>query len=292
MSVNWQNKISNFDIPPPREVWDKIASQLDEEFDPAETRLSQKFLDFEIMPPPFLMENVLNQLLPVEVKPVARIVPLRFKRMAAAAVTIGLILISYFFFFNGSTGSNNGTSSSNLLPPVAVVPSSPGAGTNNADKNQDQSAPDNPVNIAKAEPEKSRFARGMAASLITTPPVKRANLNRVSTANAVSPISVNAPPIYDVDGNIVMDENLVSAPDENYIIVTSPNGEQTKISRKFLKMLCVMNGGSDNYINAENFQWKQKFEEWKSKLLQQAAYMPTANNFLDIMDLKELLEDN
>ena len=90
-----------------------------------------------------------------------------------------------------------------------------------------------------------------------------------------------------------MDESLVTAPDENYIIVTSPNGEQTKISRKFLKMLSVMNTGPyNNLMNAENFQWKLRFEEWRSKLLQQATYIPTANNFLDIMDLKELLEEN
>jgi hypothetical protein len=111
--------------------------------------------------------------------------------------------------------------------------------------------------------------------------------------NAMTSISVTAPPIYDGNGNIIMDESLVSAPDDNYIIVTSPNGEQTKISRKFLKMLTVLNGGTTNYyMNSESFQWKMRFEEWRSKLLQQASYIPTANNFLDIMDLKEMLQEN
>ena len=123
--------------------------------------------------------------------------------------------------------------------------------------------------------------------------MKNALVNRILPATEISPISVTAPPIYDDNGNIIMDVNLVSAPDENYIIVTSPNGEQTKISRKFLKMLCMMNGGIDyNYMNAENYQWKMRFEEWRSKLLQQASYIPTANNFLDIVDLKELLQEN
>lgn len=291
MSVSWQNKISNFEITPPRDVWNKTASQLDEEYDPAESSLSQKMQDFEVEPPAFVFDKIIVQLEP-EAKPLVRVIPMRTKRVAVAAIMVGLALVSYFYFFNSGSVTSRGTTTSGLLP--ATIPLAPSSPAEKIKILNDRriTPPGSSVSVPgitqvtkESNPESTDPGdRGSS--------VKHAKMDRLLAVNAFTPITVSAPPIYDGDGNIVMDEDLVSAPDENYIIVTSPSGQQTKISRKFLKMLCVMNGGNDNYMNAENFEWKLRFEEWKSKLLQQGSYMPTPNNFLDIMDLKELLQEN
>lgn len=292
MSGNWQHKILQFDIPPPEEVWTKIADQLDEEYHQEDILISQKMHDFEIIPPAFILDRVLEGVVPVQSqKSPASVFSFPLKRVAIAAVAVGLIVITLIYFVRPGSTTGTENSTANIIPPT---PGSSSIAPSETDKenNAEPNAPSDPEMASLNRPSKKT---GQLNNNITRKDrnVKYVSLNPVLAANAISPISVSAPPIYDGNGNIIMDENLVSAPDENYIIVTSPNGEQTKISRKFLKMLCVMNGGTDNnYMNAENFEWKLRFEEWRSKLLQQASYIPTANNFLDIMDLKELLQEN
>ena len=293
MSVNWQNKILDFDIPPPPDVWNKIADQLDEEFKNSDIMLSQKLYDYEINPPSFIFENVLTGISSKqEIKPTAKAMVFSVRRISFAAVTIGLLALTLLYLLNERTSSANrnaGLTTMHVIPGVSAI------------------SPPNTDNI-KVTPNESDFLNTVVSPTAVVPnkkvdsysrraridrTIKHAGLNPLLAVNTIPSISVSAPPIYDGNGNIIMDESLVSAPDENYIIVTSPNGEQTKISRKFLKMLTVLNGGtSTSYTNPESFQWKMRFEEWRSKLLQQASYIPTANNFLDIMDLKELLQEN
>ena len=294
MSGNWQNRILNFEILPPKDVWEKIADQLDEEYQPADTMLSQKLHDYEITPPSIIFDNILENLTREEpAKPKGRIFAFPSRRVAIAAAVVGLSLVSLFYFLN-SPSSSTANSTADILP---VIPDKQSQGlVPRGNKNHDASqAPASKFEVASLNPDgnKKPTSAGNRNSR-NNGNIKHVNLNPVLATNAAgTPISVSAPPIYDGNGNIIMDETLVSAPDDNYIIVTSPNGEQTKISRKFLKMLTVMNGGTDNYYaNPENFFWKLRFEEWRSKLLQQASYIPTANNFLDIMDLKEMLQEN
>ena len=289
MSVNLQNKILDSSIPPPPDVWNKIADQLDEEFRSSDIMLSQKLHDYEISPPPFIFENVLTGLhAGQEPEQPTKGAIFSVRRISVAAATIGLIALGLVYFSN----DRSITSKNAVITTMDVVPGSSPALPNNDRKVISPESQTNPgVSFASALPVKKFNSNSRRARIERRS--RHARLNRLLAANAITAISVTAPPIYDGNGNIIMDESLVSAPDDNYIIVTSPNGEQTKINRKFLKMLSVLNGGSNtNYMNPENFQWKMRFEEWRSKLLQQASYIPTANNFLDIMDLKEMLQEN
>lgn len=287
MPDNFQHKIFHFDIQPPRDMWQKIADQLDKEYESGDVMISKKLHDYEIIPPAFIFDNVLAGLVTDQsiISP-ARVFTLPLKRVAVAAITIGLVIISVVYFLSpGSRTTQNSTA--NIIPSTAETPSVPPTETDKRINNEQSSS----SGIASLnQSSNKKFVQSNARNRTGG---KHVSLNPVLAASAISPISVNAPPIYDGDGNIIMDENLVSAPDENYIVVTSPNGEQTKISRKFLKMLCVMNSGpGSSYNNIESYLWKVRFEEWRSKLLQQASYIPTANNFLDIMDLKELLQED
>lgn len=288
MPDNFQHKIFHFEIPPPRDVWQKIGDRLDEEYEPDDIMISKKMYDYEITPPIFIFDNILKGLVSdPSITTLARVFTFPFKRVAIAAITIGLVIISLVYFL--TPGSRTQNSTANIIP---SIPETLSVSPTETDKrmNYEQSTPSDIATgsldqASNKTPVRSNSGNGTGG--------KHVSLGPVLSANAISPISVNAPPIYDGDGNIIMDENLVSAPDENYIVVTSPNGEQTKISRKFLKMLCVMNSGpGSNYKNIESYLWKLRFEEWRSKLLQQASYIPTANNFLDIMDLKELLQED
>ena len=294
MTGNWQNRIIQFEAPPPNEVWEKIAETLDDEFNAGDMMLSRKLNEYEISPPSFILDNVLAEINPAKAtQQPAKIFALPRRRVAVAAIMIGIVALATLYVLNPGSSSKTTTSTADILPVIPV----PGSSAPSSEKGKDYDGPvANPgtgANPSNQVSDRRPVQSAGAFSRNTGGGVKNALVNRILPATEISPISVTAPPIYDDNGNIIMDVNLVSAPDENYIIVTSPNGEQTKISRKFLKMLCMMNGGIDyNYMNAENYQWKMRFEEWRSKLLQQASYIPTANNFLDIVDLKELLQEN
>ena len=280
-------------MPPPTEVWEKIADQLDEEFKASDISLSQKIEDYEIVPPTFILDNVLAEVSARQSSPQrAKVFALPRRRIAIAAIVMGLIALATLYLLNPDFSSKTKSSTADILPAIPGA-SSPSPSIENKNNNGGSNAlSDTEVSSLSPGADRKLVQSGSNNSR-NTRGAKYAMMNRILPANAISPISVTAPPIYDKNGNIIMDESLVSAPDENYIIVTSPNGEQTKISRKFLKMLCMMNGSIDyNYMSYENYQWKLRFEEWRSKLLQQASYIPTANNFLDIMDLKELLQEN
>ncbi|WP_315816423.1 hypothetical protein [Paraflavitalea speifideaquila] len=93
-----------------------------------------------------------------------------------------------------------------------------------------------------------------------------------------------------------MDPNLIVSRDKNYIIITCPNGEQARLSTKFLPLLADLNATTDpaEYLGAifgEKSIWKNRFSQWRYKLMQQASFVPTATNFLDIIALKDLIEE-
>jgi hypothetical protein len=89
----------------------------------------------------------------------------------------------------------------------------------------------------------------------------------------------------------------VYSADKKYIIVTGPNGEQTRISAKFEKFIPYLNAGAnkDEYLNPvffESTMWKIVFDNWRSRLLSNASFAPSGGNFLDIFELKKLIEEN
>jgi hypothetical protein len=123
------------------------------------------------------------------------------------------------------------------------------------------------------------------------PDIEQADMKELQPVSALQPISVSAPLLRDKRGNIIMDLGLISNPREPYIVVTGPNGKQTKISNKFLKCLSYINGSSSADTDLEGMECKSRFEEWRNKLLSEAAFIPTANNFFDIFEMKEMIQD-
>lgn len=302
MSANFNHKVFNFEIVPPPEIWSKVAEQLDEEFKTDEIHLSQKMHDYEINPPASVFENLLfainkdlrdDSTKDIKDESPQKVFKLPVKRLVIAAAAIGIIAVTLFYLAKPDLSSESTNPTAEVTVPSSDSITSRPSTAGNVN---DATAQPNQENVALVNPDKRVDKKPIFSSTRITRNVRNtryASLASLLQTNSRRSISVFAPPICDGDGNIIMDEDLVSAPDENYIIVTSPNGEQTKMSRKFLKVLTIMNGGSQNvFFNTESFLFRARVEEWRSKLLQQASYIPTANNFLDIVDLKEMLQEN
>jgi hypothetical protein len=40
-----------------------------------------------------------------------------------------------------------------------------------------------------------------------------------------------------------------------------------------------------------SISWKQRFHNWSNKLMNSTGFIPAASNFMDIVELEELLKD-
>jgi hypothetical protein len=297
MAEKLQYKLLNSEIVPPGDVWDKIAVQLDTEFVVTDISLSRKLIDIEIEPPLAAWPNIIASLdnqIPVSSTPPTRVAKIPAKRYAVAAVTIGVLLTAALFLFNGADNSDTTRQEAAVTPAIIIPKTQAEPLNNNGNKGSNQIASNQP----NTRNRRSRIAspRSLSHSLSDNeqPSYTYAQhihyTEPVAAINGSEQITVQAPLIRDENGNIMMDPELISY-DDNYIIVTGPNGDRTRISKKFLKMVPYMNDVlPEGHLNGDGAVWKSRFEEWK-KRLQNAAFVPAANNYLDIFELKEMIQD-
>jgi hypothetical protein len=109
---------------------------------------------------------------------------------------------------------------------------------------------------------------------------------------------IAAKPIRNAKGEIIQNPRIINNPGSNYISITAPNGEQTKISSKFLHLLMFLNDANDidqvdgyfdkNFL--ESLIWKSRFQEWRNEIIN-TSFGPSSTNFMDIFELKELITE-
>jgi hypothetical protein len=276
------------EIPPPL-VWNNIAKRLDEEFTASDNILSTRLENLTAPAPPTAWNNIAAAL---DEKQPAKVIPL-MRRVAVAVIVAGIVAIGALYFLNG----NNSRALPQRQFATREIPSDTAAAIATAPDVQHEtrsrkiaiaSAPRvkhtsySPTRIAHATPVADQFVPEFT---------DEGHAPTVETEPTVSDITVSAPPIKDKSGNIIMDLKLISEPNQPYITVTSPSGNQTRLSNKFLNCLSYINDNSDGYHDPQAAQCQSKFDTWRRKLLTEAAFIPTATNFLDIFELKDILQD-
>jgi hypothetical protein len=306
MSSNVQQKLFNLEFTPPPGAWHAIADRLHEEFDASETALSQKLQDTAFMPPAASWEAIAAELpgeAPVAPPPAKVVrIPYRRVRMVAAAVVIGLVGLTAWYYLNYIGPQNdprvvqeqtmtppvvdNEKPESNNLPPV-VAPADEEPREQLAQRNTE---PGNRYGNRSVIRQVSYYPtqydfQSDADNYLMVPEASPVPLTTETTPE------VEAPLIRDANGQIILDKKLITSPDNQYITITGPNGEQTRISVKFLDIISTLNADTDpqdyfNFMMYENYLWKIRFSEWRNKLMNQSA------NMMDILELKEILQEN
>ena len=302
MPGSLQNKLQHFEVSPPPGMWNKISSQLDTAFTASDAQIGLKLENASVDPPAGVWNNISASLhddpLPVEIKERDKTFPLIYRRFAAAAIVIGVLITAGFYLLRDKkTIVESGivqTVPKQTTPPPQVTQKPAVSDTGNTVLISQNTK--RPFPAKKVATSTSGNATKVDESFehpdesATTP--EEAPLYELHTVSALQPVAVSAPPLRDKKGNIILDATLISNPDDEYIIVTGPNGKQTRISNKFLSCLGYINAGiitSDNDWRA--IRCKTQFEEWRKRLLSEPAFIPTANNFFDIFELKDLLQE-
>lgn len=288
MPLLLQNKLLNYEVMPPASAWMNIASQLDEEFVASDAALSDSLSEMSVQPPARVWSAIDQELsaAPVIEMPLKKLIPLR--RLAIAATLIGALVIGSLYFLNSSPPTST-VQEAGFLPrqiPLQPMTSSP----------QIIDSAIRPARIlAAAKPSVPVRQRNSDEASPATEEISdrsEIELKPVRMISALQPVEVPVQPIRDDRGNIIMDMSVIVHPDDPYITVTGPNGSQTRISNKFLHCLTYLNTSfASTDAGSEGIECHTKFAQWKDKLLNEGGYVPSANNFFDIFELKELIQE-
>lgn len=280
MADNLQNRLSKLEVEPPHNMWSAIAKELNDEA--IGLSLSSRLQSFEINPPANNFNAILAALKEEdEIKPApvvaGKLIDFNWRKVAVAAslITLTGTLVFFLFFNNATPGKQQRVVTSVVKPTtpdneLAVIPT--------------------PIVVAQSEPVKSpaeiitRDTYIRTASNINNRSPRRMIASSLITHDHEDKIEVTAPPIMDQWGNPILDRSLLVGNNASYITVTSPNGEQTRISVKFLDYVSKFYD-----MTNQNDEWKQRFENWKTIMLQEASFTPAPGNFMDLLELKDIL---
>src|SRR2546429_299724 len=167
----------------------------------------------------------------------------------AAAAIIACISFATWYFFNHT-----------VIPAVAQQQSSAAVAKNKTE-------PDPPSTSSITVPDDEQPVKELAQK--SPEPITRYSSQSVSGSNAYylsdytpiattyaglhdeqaihfsTPPTIAAPLIRDECGQIILDKNLITSPDDCYITITGPNGEQTRISSKFVHIISSLNADTE-----------------------------------------------
>lgn len=264
------DKLYHFEVPPPTNLWGEISKELDNQ------KYSQKLSQAEVMPPANIWSKIEKALYPNKTISI-------FRYAAVAASILGLAFVGNYLYNSYLTQQKQNdalhlaqTANTNNAPVLIYA---------NPQKNEfvkvEQPAPTIEITAQKAK-FKARPERVYVAA--TTLPEKIA----LTKENAL----VDVHSFTDAQGNIVFNPNLILDPNSNYLTITGPNGQQTRISSKFLPMITEINASKNqrgfyrNYPIPEAESWRQRFSEWRKKLIQEDSTKIPATNLIELLNTK------
>jgi len=308
-------KMFDLSVTPPPGLWTGIAAQLNTELKTDEAPVAKKLFDLSVTPPAAVWKKIATQLFQQQpAKKEGRLITLHSRKAIAAAAAMVLLTVGAWYFLDKTNSIDNTTVArqSNTSTPAGnhstAHTRTRAADTEIGERAAEQidqlnSKPLASLSGAETDLLNNRYANRHGARRtpffdyqpIATSYAGVDEDHAIEFTNGDMP-NVEAPLIRDANGQVILDKKLV-APDECYITITSPSGEQTRISSKFLHIISTLNQEAEpqdyfDFMMQENSLWKIRFSEWKEKILNQASQAPTPTSFTDILDLKDLLMEN
>lgn len=302
MQERLQHRIQQYEMLPPEGSWQHIASALDQDFNLQEQRVAQKLEEAQLDPPAQAIQNIFDELDKAKLKP-APVKTIPSRRWVAAAAIL-LLIAGGWWWFNAETSKDL----ANTIPTTdgrqnqLMTPKRSGEPIMKENTGKESA-------LALRIPQKFLLSSvhtiqgteteiPITDSLIEEIDATALNDDRIQTADATPEAGIEAPLIRDGKGQLILDLSLLTTANGQYINITGPNGEQTRISAKFAKYLTYLRGTtgkSEDYLEMvfrSGYSWKKRFEEWRSKMMETSDFIPSSMNFLDILELKELLKEN
>ncbi|MFT3749972.1 MAG: hypothetical protein QM768_16765 [Agriterribacter sp.] len=285
---------------PPEHLWSRIADDLDNEY----IIFKNKLFNTEETPPPAAWNNIQAILDDNTTGKTPVISFSKILKIAAAAAVTGILFFTTNYFINtNKTVADNPTAQQTLKPQQ----------NSGAEKNsvQQEIAVDQPAQYAPKsksliassfEIRKSRKQENLKQNdiysedgfSISTPSLAFVETEQSAVTDKYDPGASSGKRVRNLNGEIKEDINLLDLPN-SYFLMTGPDGQSIRVSSKFRNTIQYLNGSGNeellDVILRESRYWKNIFREWKEKV-SKSPFVPSANNFMDIAELMQLLHQN
>ena len=273
------------EVMPPVAVWEKLSINIDEIN--ADNPIAKKVLDATLTPPAAAWENI-SIAIGIEEKkePAKRGVVLNFKRLAAAAIFIGVVITAWIVFRNNNRNDTLTGVQNDIETKTATD-----TNANNEKKIENIQQPDLPsgTSIAAINPET------IGKSKRSKPEGTRNN--RIYAAPQTSNVQYAAlnseTPGGNSFGQSIDDLSLVTS-DQNYLTMVNANGRLVKIPAQFANLAPHLQNKpiSEDYYEVmfgEGTYWKETLNEWRKKV----ASLPVSSGdaFTSFIELLKTVQD-
>jgi len=285
MNSGLQKRLYDMEVMPPAAVWEKLSINIDEIN--ADNSVAKRVLDAELTPPAIAWENISTAIGADEKKEtVKRGLVINFKRLAVAAIFIGVIITAWVLFKN----SNGPDKLARVQNPDEKKTTTD---TNAAAKKIDNiKQPDLPAttSIASVNPETL-----IIKSKRNKPAGIRNNRRYAApqTSNVQYAVLNNETPGGNSFGQSIDDLSLVTA-DQNYLTMVNANGRLVKIPAQFANLAPHLQNKpvSEDYYEVmfgEGAYWKETLNEWRKKVA--SVPFSSGDAFTSFIELLKTVQD-
>lgn len=295
MSEQLKNKLHDYEIPPPPGVWENIYYELKENNELL--FLSQKMYNYEVDPPEaswqIISQDLVQNLTFEFNQPPVKRINKRMYVIIAAATVVGVILLGSLYIVNSINFKSRISARQDSNPEkVENKPAEPLSIATPPNKSEPRLAPHMSATISGSIIHKAKNKNVRESNKI----LHNTLINNVRSLGTELGIIIQPKPIRNEKGYIIQNLNQMKVGANDYISITGPNGQQTKISSKFMNVLLYLNGDNnieqfEGYFSKsfmESLIWKSRFQEWRDKILQ-TSLIPSSYNFMDILEFKDLI---
>jgi hypothetical protein len=324
MSSNWLNRIRQHAATPPEGAWQHIAELLDDEKD-SQPGFAARLTAMEIAPPATAQKNIFA-LLDAEEKTTAfeqrvynyeekapaavwpkivnelntgetKIISLNHRtgnnrtvylRAAAAAVIIAVLSITAWLVSRQGSGMRE----------IAAVTEQPQTKAPSAAGNEKTVLPASDTQEEKKTTAVIKSSTGNKTAVpqtpVTLPGPAYIQSNEAITL-AQNPAAGKKDKLQTATGETPENVELLNSPN-SYISITGPDGQRVKVSSKFSNLIGYLTEKNPeaqenlDIIIKESARWRATFAKWRDKMTNNAV-APALSNFMDIIELSNLLEE-
>ncbi|MCC6289054.1 MAG: hypothetical protein IT249_14320 [Chitinophagaceae bacterium] len=298
--IVFRDKLFHAEEAPPENMWSKIAGDLDNEY----ILFKDILFNAEETPPPAAWNNI-QAILDDNTTGKAPVISLsKILKIAAAAAIIGILFFTTNYFINTdkSVTDNHSTAQQTTKPQEKS-----GTEKNNvqqgaiAEQPAQASEQNKSLIASNTEVRKSRIQENNRqinvysdGGSVSTPSLAFVDAEQSAVTDKYDLGSSFSKRVRNLKGEIKEDISLLDLPN-SYFLMTGPDGQSIRVSSKFRNTIQYLNGSGNeellDVILRESRYWKNIFREWKEKV-GTSAFVPAANNFMDIAALMQLLHQN
>ena len=275
------------EVPPPAAVWEKLSFNIDEIN--ADNLIAKKVLDAELTPPAIAWQNISTAIGAEEKKEhIKRGLVINFKRIAAAAGFIGVIITAWVLFRNNNNGTDKLAGVQNSVEKKTVTD------TNSTEKKTEVTNQNNipsTTSVAAINPESFTIKSKRNNNNIGTRNNRTYSVPQ--STNVLYASLINETPGGNSFGQSIDDLSLVTS-DQNYLTMVNANGRLVKIPAQFANLAPHLQNKpiSEDYYEVmfgEGEYWKETLNEWRKKIA--SSNVSSGDAFTSLVELLKTVQN-